>query len=239
MAGNLTTEAQARYGFIRDLLTRDTTPPARVVELGAAPGDQIVEFARLGYVATAVDIGDETSDAWGDGTEGRMEKLFAEAGVAFVRWNLEKTPYPLPDSSFEAVVMTEVYEHLRDYPARSLTEVRRILRPGGRLYFTTPNAAYVGNRVRLASGRSVATPLADWIGGVPHARHAREYTFGEVYELMERAGLKVIAATSRHFYLDSGRTTPLAVLAKRGLDLVGRLRPTLGPAIVVVAERPR
>ncbi len=40
---------------------------------------------------------------------------------------------------FDAVIMTEVYEHLRDYPVRSLEEANRVLRRGGHLYFTTPN----------------------------------------------------------------------------------------------------
>jgi len=44
---------------------------------------------------------------------------------------LEDHPYPLADESFDGAVMTEVYEHLRDYPIRALEETRRILRPGG------------------------------------------------------------------------------------------------------------
>src|SRR5436190_6553231 len=126
-------------------------PPARVVELGAAPGEQSVGLARAGYEVTAVDLG-IASDAWEGAAEGTMERKFAAEGISFVEWNLEEAPYPLPDATFDAVVMTEVFEHLRDYPARSLTEVHRILRPGGHLYFTTPNAAYIGNRVRLARG---------------------------------------------------------------------------------------
>jgi SAM-dependent methyltransferase len=235
--GNLSIEAQDRYAFLRALMVADIPPPARVVELGAAPGDQVVALAELGYEATAVDIG-VASDDWGDGTAGRMERILADAGVKLVLWNLEETPYPLPDAGFDAVVMTEVYEHLREYPVRSLVEVRRILRPGGRLYFTTPNATYVMNRLRLLSGKSVATPLPDWIGGLPHARHAREYTFDEIDTLMSHAGLEVKLATSRHFHQASGRQSRAAVWGKSLLDRVSKLRPTLGPAIVLVAERP-
>src|SRR5947208_956014 len=83
----------------------------------------------------------------------------AGARMDFVQWNLEETPYPLPDASFDAVVMTEVFEHLRDYPVRSLVETRRILRPGGRLYFTTPNAAYVAKRFKFLFGENPATAL--------------------------------------------------------------------------------
>jgi len=236
VTGNLETEAQERYAFVEGLLRRDFAPPARVVELGSAPGDQIAQLARRGYDATSVDIG-EAADEWGNGEEGRMDRLLAEAGVDNVRWNLEEAPYPLADASFDAVIMTEVYEHLREYPVRSLQETARILKPGGRLYFTTPNAAYLMNRLRLLRGENIVTPLPDWIAGVPYARHAREYTFGEIDELMAYAGLRVHERHSRHFHLASGNSGAVAAVAKSALHRVAAWRPTLGPAIIVVAGR--
>jgi SAM-dependent methyltransferase len=235
VTGDLSIDAQARYQFILDLMQAHLAPGASVVELGAAPGDQIAQIAQAGFRATAVDIG-LAGDAWADGTEGRMAHILSEAGVRYVEWNLEQTPYPLDDESFDAVVCTEVYEHLRDYPVTCLQEAFRVLKPAGRLYFTTPNAAYVMNRFRLLKGRSVATPLPDWIGGLPHARHAREYTFAETDELLSYVGLRPVLRTSRHFHRAGGNR--VKQLAKSGIDALSRVRPTLGPSIIVVAERP-
>ena len=150
----LDVEAQARYAFLVGLLEQRLDPPARLVELGAAPGDQIAALADRGYDTTAVDIG-VASDDWANGTEGRMAGLFADHGVRYVEWDLERAPYPLDDDAYDGVIYTEVFEHLRDYPVRSLHEVNRILRPGGFLFFSTPNAAYVRNRLDLVRGRSV------------------------------------------------------------------------------------
>jgi len=232
---SLSVDAQARYGFIRELLEADFPPPARVVELGSAPGDQIAQLSTRGYRCTSVDLG-EVSDAWGSGETGRMKRLLSEAGVDDVEWNLESTPYPLEAGAFDAVIFTEVYEHLRDYPVRSLLEVHRVLRPGGRLYFTTPNQAYLLSRLRLMAGRNVQTPLSDWIGGLPFARHSREYTFDEVRALMSHAGLRVVRTESRHFHVGAGRSGAARPL-KVALDLLARCWPTLGPEIIVVAER--
>jgi SAM-dependent methyltransferase len=44
---------------------------------------------------------------------------------------------PLPDSSADTVLVTEVLEHLEE-PVRALEEVRRLLRPGGAIIITTP-----------------------------------------------------------------------------------------------------
>jgi len=235
--GNLSIDALARYDFVRDLIRADLEPGSSIVELGAAPGEQIARLQEDGYVTTAVDIG-VASDEWGDGEDGDMVALFESTGVELVQWNLEEHPYPLPSSTFDAVVMTEVYEHLRDYPVHSLEEVRRVLRPGGTLYFTTPNAAYLMNRIRLLRGMSPATPLNDWIAGFPPARHAREYTFAEVDTLLRYAGLEPVLATSRHFHRDAGRTQLLPRLAKQLIDQISRRRPTLGPVIIATARRP-
>ena len=46
-------------------------------------------------------------------------------------------PLPLPDGGFDLVVCTETIEHVRDVQL-ALSEVRRVLEPGGRLAVTTP-----------------------------------------------------------------------------------------------------
>jgi 2-polyprenyl-3-methyl-5-hydroxy-6-metoxy-1,4-benzoquinol methylase len=231
-----TEAARERYELVLSLMRGDMPPPAMVVEFGAAPGGQSIGLQRAGYKVTAIDLG-EQSDAWDGAAEGTMATRFKAEGVDLVIWNLEQKPYPLGDETFDAVVMTEVFEHLREYPVTSLEEARRLLRPGGHLYLTTPNAAYIGNRMRLAMGRNTATKLADWIGGVPFARHAREYTFAEMHELLVYAGLEPTRMMGRHLDVNSGRTSGLARLGKQAINQIAIARPTLGPALIAVARK--
>nr|WP_255427691.1 class I SAM-dependent methyltransferase [Yimella sp. cx-51] len=229
-------EAQARYAYLTGRLRAILAPPARIIELGAAPGDQIAQLADLGYRCEAVDIG-QNSDGWStSGEEGRMLQLLQDHGVEYHEWDLERTPYPLDDGKYDAVVYTEVFEHLRDYPVRSLEEITRILRPGGYLFFSTPNAASLMSRLRVLRGGSTYTAMPDWVGGVIHARHAREWLFSEIDEAMQIAGLEIVERNSRHFHTeDSNR---LRAGAKLMLDRLARVRPTLGPQILIVARRP-
>ncbi len=44
---------------------------------------------------------------------------------------------PFPDGSFDAMMSTQVFEHLRD-PEAALRESSRVLRPGGRIVLTVP-----------------------------------------------------------------------------------------------------
>lgn len=228
-------EAAERYAFTRQLISRLAAPGCAIVEFGAAPGHQATALAAEGYDVTAVDLGEAE---WTDRPPGALEAFLAEGGVRFVRWDLDNTPYPLDDASFDVALLTEVLEHLREYPAQSLVEIARVIRPGGILVVTTPNAAYVRQRIRLLLGRSVHTPIVDWMFGLPHARHAREYTFPEVERLLRHAGLEPIIATSRHFYRAGGGTGRVALLAKALVSVVARIRPTLGPTVVVVARKP-
>jgi 2-polyprenyl-3-methyl-5-hydroxy-6-metoxy-1,4-benzoquinol methylase len=229
--------AAERYAYVQALLAKTSPPPADLIELGAAPGAQCIDLARLGYHVTAVDLG-EASDAWGDEESQSMSAAFVRAGIDLVLWDLDKTPYPLDDASFDIVVMTEVLEHLRDYPLLALREVRRILRPGGLLVLTTPNAASLQRRARLLAGRSVHTPLSDWMFGLPHARHAREYTAQELQELVAETALEVVSVDGRHFHIRSGRQSRISIVVKQGLDRVARVCPSLGAGLAVLARRP-
>jgi ubiquinone/menaquinone biosynthesis C-methylase UbiE len=58
--------------------------------------------------------------------------------------NADARELPFPDARFDAVVSFETLEHMPD-GAPFLTEVRRVLRPGGAFICSTPNRRYSGH----------------------------------------------------------------------------------------------
>ena len=76
----------------------------------------------------------------------------AEAlGIQPVQANVED-PLPFPDASFDAVVAGELFEHLQ-FPDALVAEVHRVLRRGGTIVGSVPNAFRLQGRLRFLRGR--------------------------------------------------------------------------------------
>ncbi len=110
-------------------------------------------------------------------------------------FDAEKDTYPYPEEHFTTVLCCELIEHLYYDPMHLMTEVHRILKPGGHFVITTPN---------IAALRGVAAILQGYHPGFFHAyiapstgdtevdaRHNREYTPREIHQLLENSGFTV------------------------------------------------
>jgi demethylmenaquinone methyltransferase/2-methoxy-6-polyprenyl-1,4-benzoquinol methylase len=94
---------------------------------------------------------------------------------------------PLPDASFDAVTISFGLRNLADR-ARGLAEMRRVLRPGGRLFvleFSQPSAWF--RPLYYFYLRSVIPVLAGWITG---DRPAYDYLNDSIGKFPDRAGLR-------------------------------------------------
>lgn len=79
-----------------------------------------------------------------------LEKARA-LGIEPVQANVDE-PLPFEDASFDAVVAGELFEHLQ-FPDALAAEIARVLRPGGLLVGSVPNAFRVQSRLRFLRGK--------------------------------------------------------------------------------------
>lgn len=112
-----------------------------------------------------------------------------ERGIDVHKVDLERGILPLSDNSFELVICNQVFEHIKGV-FDLLSEIHRILKPGGHFIFSVPNLASLHNRLLLLLGMQ---PTSIRIVG-PHVRgfsyrHTKKFLLlNDLFEIVESRG---------------------------------------------------
>ncbi|MGI8742306.1 MAG: glycosyltransferase [Bryobacteraceae bacterium] len=109
-------------------------------------------------------------------------------------FDAEKDGFPYADGHFSTVLCCELIEHLVSDPMHMLSEINRILKPGGYLVLTTPNIGSLRAISAILQGYhpgffpAYIRPAAP--GEEADARHNREYMPREIVRLLLDAGFE-------------------------------------------------
>ena len=210
-------------------------PCALLVDVGCGNGAQTLRLADCAQRVTGVDVdagfvAEFRDAAAARGLADRCEGLVA-AGDAV----------PLPDGCADAVTCFTVLEHVPDERA-TLAEIRRLLRPGGRLVLTVPNRWWLfethGADLPLLPWNRV--PLVSWWPRRLHDRWARAriYRRRDIVRLVGEAGFRVTTSLRMTAPMDMVTWEPLRRLARATLFGADRTAlPVLATELLVAAER--
>jgi SAM-dependent methyltransferase len=150
-----------------------------------------------------------------------------------------KNGLPYPDNHFDAVIFSEVIEHLNFNPLPLFQEMNRILKKDGILYITTPNQVNLMNRFKIFSGRSIRNSISDSFIQLDQMRqticgiHWREYTLHELTELLDVTGF----SKTSHKYSFMAQKPTSRLLKKFFYAICSFLFPQAGDSITIIAQK--
>ena len=107
-------------------------PNMKILDLGAGHGAFTKTLYEMGYEVYACDL---------------FPEIFEFEPVECKKIDITSS-FPYEDDTFDVVVAIEVSEHITDHQI-FFRETNRILKPGGRLYISTPNILSIKSRVRF------------------------------------------------------------------------------------------
>ena len=200
-----------RYRLIAELLSENCAPNGHVIDIGAWPGLFTVCLHRLGWNVTAVDKSitrpvalqksDLESHEWlqmAQSSELSLEAMCQAEGLGVANADIECEPLPFDNASIDAVVLTEVIEHVWKRPLFVLSEINRVLRPAsGVLILSTPNLLSIRNRLEFLRGRInqvIEHPFVSFlkVERLGHLGHLRLYAPGELIDTLELLGYSCV-----------------------------------------------
>jgi SAM-dependent methyltransferase len=181
-------------------ITPAGTAADRVLEMGAYLQITPSLKSKLGY-------GEVRGCYYGPAGRVERRKVVSCEGEEFAcdidLFDAEKDRFPYPDEHFTTVLCCELLEHLPGDPMFMMSEINRILKPGGHLVLTTPN---------ISSFRAIAAILGGYHPGFfpayirpqregeeVEARHNREYAPREMLHLFADAGFYVTLLETGEF----------------------------------------
>jgi glycosyltransferase involved in cell wall biosynthesis/SAM-dependent methyltransferase len=174
-------------------------PSSRILEMGAYMQMTPALQYKLGY-------GEVRGCYYGPSGRVDHRVVTAETGESFEcyvdHFDAEKDCFPYPDEHYDTVLCCELIEHLAADPMHMMVEIHRILKPGGYLLLTTPNAASFRALSAILQGYHpgfFAAYIRPTARGEAEARHNREYAPREIRALLENSGFTVLRLETGEF----------------------------------------
>lgn len=186
-------------------------PGEKVLDVGCGTGVVAVTAARRGAIVSGLDLTPALLE------HARENERIAECGsIEWTEGDAEQLPYP--DESFD-VVLSQFGHMFAPRPEVALSEMRRVLRPGGRIAFATwPPEHFVGRFFALVARHSPpppegAAPPPMW-GVVSVVTERLSHGFDPPF--FERGDMKVPALSLPHLWqFMSASIGPLQKIVER------------------------
>ncbi|MDH5307584.1 MAG: class I SAM-dependent methyltransferase [Myxococcales bacterium] len=223
---------RGRRRLVRALIRALETPPsAQVLDVGCGTGANLRLLAEIGF-----------RDVMGMDCSQEAIEWCAQKGLPDVaRGDLRDLPFP--EAHFDLVLATDVLEHIEE-EATAISELHRVLRPGGTLLVTVPAFESlwglqdeVSHHVRRYRRDEIVAKLRAGGFRVTRSFYFNFLLFAPIWmarQLMRWLGVKL---ASENEVNTRWLNALLSAIFACDVWIAPRLRPAFGVSIFVVARR--
>jgi SAM-dependent methyltransferase len=183
----------------------------------------------------------------------------ALAGIECHLLDFTQAGLPLEAETADCMLFADVIEHLVSSPRPILQEMHRVLKKGGAVVSSTPNATRLSVRVKIAFGFSNWPVVDDFFYSDHHGGHHHEYTSDEFQRVFRLANfeiemfrlygsigtiavpsLKLLGSrTRKRSEIGQGlRDHPVITLAKMVVVPLEKMHKPFRPQMLLVAVKP-
>ncbi len=146
-----------RFEFFRQALGgHEKLANLKTLDVGCGGGLLAEQFALAGAQVTGIDLSASTLEV------ARQHALQHGLEIDYRQASAERLPFP--DNAFDLVVCCDFLEHVSDRLELFLTEMARVLRPGGVFLYDTVNRTWASRLIAVWI-------LQDWLQIVPRRTH--------------------------------------------------------------------
>jgi ubiquinone/menaquinone biosynthesis C-methylase UbiE len=171
--------------MIRSWAMTPPPSPARILDVGMGSGEDLLR-SRDALVPMPVEL--YGLDSYGPNAEAAAQK-----GIRAVTSNVEREAFPYEDGFFHVVIANQVLEHAKEI-FWIVSEISRVLAPGGLFVAGVPNLASLHSRIMLLLGMQ-PSPI-EVLGP-----HVRGFTRGGFERFVCAGGyFEVTAVRGSNFY---------------------------------------
>ncbi len=117
-----------------EILGEEIRQSGEIIDVGCGGGLLTEALAKRGYPITGWDISDGALSA------ARRHAVLSESKVKYQKGSIYHLE--IPSHTVDGVIAADIFEHLHDLP-RAVSEISRILKPGGVLAFDTVNRTWL------------------------------------------------------------------------------------------------
>ena len=203
----------------------------RVLEIGSHYLHTSLLIASRGFRVDAMDVG----EFWNlDFVRSRGEKFGL---TPVIENNLSRMEmFKKIENEYDLVVFTEIMEHITFNPIQFWKALYRILKPGGLIYISTPNAFALPNYIRNLKNtlllKSIGITVDEILAKVTYGHHWKEYSPKEIRTYFSQLSPDFEVKVSPYHYKDFELKPPYFMF--KLLSRIGNMTATFADDLEVI-----